>query len=175
MRAVIHDSFGSPDVLEIRDVEKPTPAADELLVRVRAASRPTLPSGTASQGDHGSLGRRWVFAGRGAHGSGSTSPAPSRRSARTWRCPAGRRCVRRARRSLRRVRLRARGACGRAEAGQRDVRASGGRGHRRHHRATGTSRPGQAPARAQGADQRRVRRRGSARSPYRSRRRSGPM
>ena len=38
MRAVIHDSFGSPDVLEIRDVEKPTPAADELLVRVRAAS-----------------------------------------------------------------------------------------------------------------------------------------
>ena len=38
MRAVVRDSFGSPDVLEIREVAKPTPAADEVLVRVRAAS-----------------------------------------------------------------------------------------------------------------------------------------
>ena len=32
MRAVVRDSYGSPDVLEIRDVEKPTPADDEVLV-----------------------------------------------------------------------------------------------------------------------------------------------
>ena len=38
MRAVVRDSFGSPDILEIRDVGKPTPADDEVLVRVRAAS-----------------------------------------------------------------------------------------------------------------------------------------
>jgi len=38
MRAVVHDSFGSPDVLAIREIEKPTPADDEVLVRVRAAS-----------------------------------------------------------------------------------------------------------------------------------------
>ena len=38
MRAAVHDRFGSPDVLELRDVEKPTPADDEVLVRVSAAS-----------------------------------------------------------------------------------------------------------------------------------------
>ena len=38
MRAVVHDSFGSPDVLAIREIEKPTPSDDEVLVRVRAAS-----------------------------------------------------------------------------------------------------------------------------------------
>ena len=38
MRAVVHDSFGSPDVLEIRELEKPAPIDDEVLVRVRAAS-----------------------------------------------------------------------------------------------------------------------------------------
>ncbi|MDH4341130.1 MAG: NAD(P)-dependent alcohol dehydrogenase [Thermoleophilia bacterium] len=38
MRAVVRTSFGSPDVLEIQEIEKPVPADDELLVRVRAAS-----------------------------------------------------------------------------------------------------------------------------------------
>jgi NADPH:quinone reductase-like Zn-dependent oxidoreductase len=38
MKAVVHDKFGSPDVVEIREVDKPEPAADEVLVRVRAAS-----------------------------------------------------------------------------------------------------------------------------------------
>ena len=32
------DRYGTPDVLQLRDVEKPTPKADEVLVRVRAAS-----------------------------------------------------------------------------------------------------------------------------------------
>ena len=38
MKAAVRDRFGSPDVIEIRDIEKPTPADDEVLVRVRAAS-----------------------------------------------------------------------------------------------------------------------------------------
>jgi NADPH:quinone reductase-like Zn-dependent oxidoreductase len=38
MRAAVIDRFGSPDVIELREVEKPTPADDEVLVRVRAAS-----------------------------------------------------------------------------------------------------------------------------------------
>ena len=38
MKAVVMESYGTPDVLELRDVEKPTPKASEALVRVRAAS-----------------------------------------------------------------------------------------------------------------------------------------
>jgi NADPH:quinone reductase-like Zn-dependent oxidoreductase len=38
MKAAVRDHFGSPDVIEIRNVEKPTPADNEVLVRVRAAS-----------------------------------------------------------------------------------------------------------------------------------------
>jgi NADPH:quinone reductase-like Zn-dependent oxidoreductase len=36
MRAVIYDRYGPPDVLRVEDVPKPVPAADEILVRVRA-------------------------------------------------------------------------------------------------------------------------------------------
>jgi NADPH:quinone reductase-like Zn-dependent oxidoreductase len=38
MRAAVHTRYGSPDVVEIREVERPVPADDEVLVRVRAAS-----------------------------------------------------------------------------------------------------------------------------------------
>ena len=38
MRAAYADRYGGPDVVRVRDVERPTPAGDELLVRVRAAS-----------------------------------------------------------------------------------------------------------------------------------------
>jgi NADPH:quinone reductase-like Zn-dependent oxidoreductase len=38
MKAVVRDRFGSPDVLELREVEKPELADDGVLVRVRAAS-----------------------------------------------------------------------------------------------------------------------------------------
>lgn len=38
MKAVVMDRYGTPDVLELRDVAKPTPKADEVLVRVLAAS-----------------------------------------------------------------------------------------------------------------------------------------
>ncbi len=38
MRAVVRERYGSPDVLELRELEKPEPADDEVLVRVRASS-----------------------------------------------------------------------------------------------------------------------------------------
>ncbi len=38
MQAAVRDRYGSPDVVEVREVERPTPVDDEVLVRVRAAS-----------------------------------------------------------------------------------------------------------------------------------------
>jgi NADPH:quinone reductase-like Zn-dependent oxidoreductase len=38
MKAIVTARYGSPDVLELKDVEKPTPKNDEVLVKVQAAS-----------------------------------------------------------------------------------------------------------------------------------------
>ncbi len=38
MRAVGQDRYGPPDVLDLREVEVPTPGAHDVLVHVRAAS-----------------------------------------------------------------------------------------------------------------------------------------
>src|SRR5262245_50733 len=38
MRAAMRDRFGPPQVIEIRELDKPVPADDEVLVHVRAAS-----------------------------------------------------------------------------------------------------------------------------------------
>jgi NADPH:quinone reductase-like Zn-dependent oxidoreductase len=38
MKAVVYTSYGPPEVLEIRDIKKPVPNDDQVLVRVRAAS-----------------------------------------------------------------------------------------------------------------------------------------
>ncbi len=38
MKAIVYCDYGSPDVLKLEDVEKPVPADDQLLIRVRAAS-----------------------------------------------------------------------------------------------------------------------------------------
>ena len=38
MKAAYADRYGTPDVVKLRDVERPTPTGDQLLVRVRAAS-----------------------------------------------------------------------------------------------------------------------------------------
>ena len=37
MKAIIQDVYGSTEVLELRDVDKPVPADDDVLIRVRAA------------------------------------------------------------------------------------------------------------------------------------------
>jgi NADPH:quinone reductase-like Zn-dependent oxidoreductase len=38
MKAVIYTDYGSPDVLEIRDIKKPVPTDDQVLIKVRAAA-----------------------------------------------------------------------------------------------------------------------------------------
>ena len=38
MKAIVYTKYGSPDVLELKDMEDPTPLDDEVLVEVRAAS-----------------------------------------------------------------------------------------------------------------------------------------
>ena len=38
MKAAHYDRYGPPEVVQIREVERPTPSADQVLVRVRAAS-----------------------------------------------------------------------------------------------------------------------------------------
>jgi NADPH:quinone reductase-like Zn-dependent oxidoreductase len=38
LKAIVYTKYGPPDVLELRDVEKPVPKDDEVLVRVHAAS-----------------------------------------------------------------------------------------------------------------------------------------
>jgi NADPH:quinone reductase-like Zn-dependent oxidoreductase len=38
MKAVVYTNYGSPDVLEIRDIKKPVPNDDQVLIKVRAAS-----------------------------------------------------------------------------------------------------------------------------------------
>jgi NADPH:quinone reductase-like Zn-dependent oxidoreductase len=38
MRAAVRERYGPPDALELREIDKPEPADDEVLVRVRAAS-----------------------------------------------------------------------------------------------------------------------------------------
>ncbi len=38
MKAVVHTKYGSPDVLQVKDVDKPTPGDDEVLIRIHAAS-----------------------------------------------------------------------------------------------------------------------------------------
>jgi NADPH:quinone reductase-like Zn-dependent oxidoreductase len=38
MKAVVYTDYGSPEVLEIRDVKKPAPNDDQILIKVRAAS-----------------------------------------------------------------------------------------------------------------------------------------
>ncbi len=38
MKAIVYLKYGSPDVIQFKDVEKPTPKDDEVLIRIQAAS-----------------------------------------------------------------------------------------------------------------------------------------
>ena len=110
MQAAVRDRYGSPDVVELREVERPTPVDDEVLVRVRAASvnRADLDGITPRP----SFVRLFIGLARAEEPSprASMSPASSKRRSGRDPVPAGRRGLRgpvlvRAGR-LRRVRLR---------------------------------------------------------------------
>src|SRR6266508_6313206 len=38
MKAVVYEKYGGPEVLQLREVEKPAPADDELLIKVHSVS-----------------------------------------------------------------------------------------------------------------------------------------
>ena len=59
MKAVIRDIYGPPDVLELREIEKPIPRDDEILMKVYAASVNHADS-HGLRGRHSLHGLSWV-------------------------------------------------------------------------------------------------------------------
>ncbi|HEY0320566.1 MAG TPA: NAD(P)-dependent alcohol dehydrogenase [Pyrinomonadaceae bacterium] len=47
MKAIVYHNAGSPDVLKLEEIERPTPGDDEVLIKVRAASVNPIDSGSA--------------------------------------------------------------------------------------------------------------------------------
>ena len=38
MKAIVYEKYGQPDVLELKEVSKPKPKDDQVLIEIRAAS-----------------------------------------------------------------------------------------------------------------------------------------
>jgi hypothetical protein len=155
MKAIVQPQYGSPDVLQLRDVDKPVVKAEEMLVRVRVAAVNIGLASDARQALRRALGGR--IAGGEARDTGTRYRGTGRGGRRKGPAvPAGRR-------GIRLVPRRVRGICvcgGRQSpppAFQLHVGASGGGWRLRVDGACCRTRSGEGAAGADSIDQRGVR------------------
>ena len=163
MKGIVAHCYGGPEVLKLEQLAKPTPADDQLLVKVHAASlnpvdwhsmrgSPYIMRLTSGLGVAEGLARRRRLRGHGR----------SRRQ-ECHALQAGRRGVRRRGRRCRGIRSRTREPRGRTETRQHDLRAGRVGRSRCNHGTARASRQGRHQTRPEGADQRRVGWRGNVR------------
>ena len=148
MKAIVHDTYGSADVLQLRDIDRPEIADDEVLVRVRAAGvdrgvwhvMTGLPYPIRLAG----YGLRGAQEPRAGHGPGRRGRGRRQRrdagSSPATRCSASARAPTPSTRALR-------GQAG-AQAGEPQLRAGGGGRHLRPDRPAGPARPRAGRSRA---------------------------